>query len=509
MACLAQGIFLSLQVIGPARHRKQTGRRTIDALLAPGAALVEGPGGLVLERAELLAAVRARARVLREAGLAPQRRLALQHGAGAAFLLDLLAAWQLGAVALCLSPSLTPGERERVAESLAPALWVAAEGPPGVPLLPLPDLAALAGSTAPPLALPDLELDQVAAILATSGTTARPKGVVHSHRSLRARLALNLAAIGRTDLAVGLTLLPMHFGHGLIGNALSVLAAGGRLVAWPEPGLAGFGRLGAVIDQERVTFMSSVPALWQVVLKTAPPPQGGSLRRVHVGSAPLGAGLWRQIIAWSGTRRVVNMYGITETANWIGGHSAEEGEPEDGLVGRPWGGRLALRDGEGRLLDRGRGEVLVATPSLMQGYLDQPEATAAVLRGGWFSTGDLGELDGEGRLRIVGRLKHEINRAGIKIPAEEIDLLLERHPQVAEACAFALPDPVFGEVVAAAFVARETALTPALLKRWCKTQIRREAVPTKLFALEALPRNERGKLVRAAVRARCLGETPA
>ncbi len=459
-----------------------------------------------MDRRTLLLALRRRARELAGAGAGAGRRVALQHGQGAAFLIDLLALWQLGAVAVCLTPSLVADERQRVAESLRPVLWIAADGPDTVPRLGAADVDVLAGGSDPGGALPDLALDSVAVILATSGTTATPKGVVHSHRSLRARLALNVAAMGTADLAVGLSLLPMHFGHGLIGNSLSVLAGGGLLIAWPEPGLAGFARLGQVIDAEGVTFMSSVPALWQLLLKTAAPPQGGSLRRVHVGSAPLGAGLWQQIIDWSGTRRVLNMYGITETANWIGGHSAEESPPEDGLVGRAWGGALALRDADGRLLDQGRGEVLVTSPALMQGYLDQPEATAAVLAGGWFATGDIGELDAAGRLRIVGRLKHEINRAGIKVPAEEIDLLLERHPQVAEACAFALPDPVFGEVVAAAYVSRDGALAPAALKHWCETRIRREAVPARLFALDQLPRSERGKLLRAAVRARCLEE---
>jgi len=447
-----------------------------------------------------------RARALAEAGAGKGLRVALQHGQGAAFLVDLLALWQLGAVALCLSPSLAATERQHVAETLRPALWIAGSGPAEVPLLPPADLAALAGAADPGGSAADLDLDSVAAILATSGTTATPKGVVHSHRSLRTRLALNIAAIGAADLARSLSLLPMHFGHGLIGNSLTVLAAGGALIAWPEAGVAGLGRLGQVIEAAGITFLSSVPALWQAVLKTSPPPPAGCLRRIHVGSAPLSAGLWRQIIAWAGTRRVVNMYGITETANWIGGHSAEEAEPQDGLVGRPWGGALLLREESGRRVERGRGEVLVATPSLMLGYLDQPAATAACLAGGWFSTGDLGEIGADGCLRLVGRLKHEINRAGIKVPAEEIDLLLERHPAVAEACAFALPDPVFGEVVAAAYVARDGTLAPADLKRWCSGQIRREAVPARLFPLASLPRNERGKLSRALVRARCLGE---
>jgi acyl-CoA synthetase (AMP-forming)/AMP-acid ligase II len=141
----------------------------------------------------------------------------------------------------------------------------------------------------------------------------------------------------------------------------------------------------------------------------------------------------------------------------------------------------------------------------MQGYFGQPDLTAQVLTGGWFATGDSGEIDEEGRIRIVGRLKHEINRAGVKIPAEEIDLLLERHPQVREACSFALADPVVGELVAVAVVAADPApIDVNALKDWCARHIRREAVPARIFMLDELPRTDRGKLNRDRVRAACL-----
>lgn len=152
---------------------------------------------------------------------------------------------------------------------------------------------------------------------------------------------------------------------------------------------------------------------------------------------------------------------------------------------------------------------MVATPALMQGYFEQPELTARAIAGGWFATGDIGEIDGDGRIRIVGRLKHEINRAGVKIPAEEIDLLLERHPQVREACAFALADAVLGELVAVAVVAADqNAIDRDAIKDWCAQHIRREAVPARIFVLDELPRTDRGKLNRDRVRAACLQTGP-
>lgn len=467
-------------------------------------AVIDLRRGLRLDHAALAAAVAARAAELDAADVRPDARVALCHGDGPAFLIDLFAIWRVGACAVCLAPSLTAGERDVVAAAVRPALWI---GPPsggGVAALPPADPNA----SGPPSALAGdrAGLDSPAVIMMTSGTTSRPKGVVHTHRSLQARLALNIAHAGAADLHPALTLLPMHFGHGLIGNCLTPLAAGATLAMLPNPDLAALGRIGALVDEHGIGFMSSVPALWRVILRMSPPPARGTLRRVHVGSAPLSAELWSAIGGWCGTRRIVNMYGITETANWIGGHDGSDGVLEDGLVGRLWGGTARLRGEDGALAERGRGEVMLATPSLMQGYLDEPALTAAALPGGWFATGDVGEIDAAGRLRIVGRLKHEINCGGIKVPAEEIDLLLERHPGVAEACAFPLADAVAGEVVAAAIVARDgAALDASAVKAWCDGRIRREAVPARLFVLGALPRTDRGKLNRDRVRAACIG----
>jgi acyl-coenzyme A synthetase/AMP-(fatty) acid ligase len=110
--------------------------------------------------------------------------------------------------------------------------------------------------------------------------------------------------------------------------------------------VAGFAILAELIDTHGITFMSSVPAMWRIVLRASPAPQKRSLRRVHVGSAPLSLELWESIARWCGTRRIVNTYGTTETANWIGGHSLEDGDVADGLVGRPWGDPEWMEDQE-------------------------------------------------------------------------------------------------------------------------------------------------------------------
>ena len=448
----------------------------------------------MLSAAALAEAIQGRAAALAAQGVAADRRIALA-GSDAGFLVDLFALWQLGAIPLGLPESLTPPERAQVQARLAPFGWIG-PAPAGA--------RALAEGTAPGAApVAPLEPDRIALILATSGTTAEPKAVALTHRALQARIAFNREAIPAAALERTLAPLPLHFGHGLIGNSLTALAAGGTLLSWPAPGIAGLARLGRIVEQAGITFMSSVPALWQVALKASPPPAPGTLRRVHVGSSPLPLRLWRSIADWAGTDQVCNVYGITEAANWIAGVALGDA-PEEGTVGRAWGGELAVRDEAGRLHRSGSGEVMLRSPALMRGYLGQEAETGRVLVGGWLATGDLGRLAEDGTLTLVGRLKHEINRAGIKVPAEEIDLLLAGHPAVEEACAFALPDPVMGEAVAAAVVLRQPAVSPAQLIAWCAKRIRRAAVPARLFVLDALPKNERGKVQRQRVRQHCL-----
>jgi acyl-CoA synthetase (AMP-forming)/AMP-acid ligase II len=255
-----------------------------------------------------------------------------------------------------------------------------------------------------------------------------------------------------------------------------------------------------LIDGQEISFMSSVPSFWKIAMRMSEPPKK-PLLRVHVGSAPLSLELWREISRWTGTKRVYNMYGMTETANWIGGASLEEPGADDGLVGRVWGGSFGVLGDDGEVRTKGNGEVVLNSPSIMLGFHGMADKTAEVFHGSWFRTGDIGEIDGEGRLFLVGRIKNEINRGGIKVPAEEIDMLLERHPDVAEACAFGVPDPVSGEAVAAAIVIRpDSQSTDDAIKDWCRRHIRAEAVPSQLFRLAEIPRNERGKIVRSVVR---------
>ena len=437
----------------------------------------------------------ARAAALVASGVQRGDTVVVGQTEGVAFILDVFAAWTAGAVAVAVNPKLTPDEQRRVVASTGAKLWlgpVACETPLRLDENAQFDLSALVGRA--------LGLDVPALMLMTSGTTGTPKGVVHTLRSLSTRLALNIDAIGRADLARTLNVLPAFFGHGLIGNCLTALAAGGALHVWTNPDIAELRGLSDFVDREKITFMSSVPSFWKIALRMSEGPKH-PLARIHVGSAPLSLEFWKEISRWAGTRRVFNMYGMTETANWIGGASLEDPGAGDGLVGRAWGGSFGVLGEDGDVCQRGAGEVVLNSPSIMLGFHGMADKTSEVFHGSWFRTGDIGEIDAEGRLLLVGRIKNEINRGGIKIPAEEIDMLLERHPDVAEACAFGLPDPVSGETVAVAIVMRPGASgADDAIKDWCRQHIRAEAVPSQIFRLAEIPRNERGKIVRSVVR---------
>ena len=203
-------------------------------------------------------------------------------------------------------------------------------------------------------------------------------------------------------------------------------------------------------------------------------------------------------MAWRSLRNAAT---LSSQAVSFGGASLDGPGAGDGLVGRAWGGSVGVLGGDGEVWQRGSGEVVVNSPSIMLGFHGMADKTSEVFHGSWFRTGDIGEIDVEGRLFLVGRIKNEINRGGIKVPAEEIDMLLERHPDVAEACAFGLPDPVSGEAVAAAIVMRPGAQAgDEAIKEWCRRHIRAEAAPSLIFRLADMPRNERGKIVRGVVR---------
>ena len=474
--------------------------------------------------AELSARLIARHSAYRDQGMERGDRVFVLYGNKLEFFVDLLALWYVGASVVPVDGRLTLFEIENLARTVTPRFALIDATVPSniVTGLSAQGVTMLDTSSLDFIAPPRIEtvapqcaarLDDQALILFTSGTTGVPKGVVHTHRSLRARWLSLRQCLGVKSYERTLCLLPTHFGHGLICNSLFPWLCGQQLFIAPAFSTEMLLQLGRIVDQHRITFLSSVPSMWGLTLKGSKPPQGKSLRRIHCGSAPLSAHLWRQILAWSGTREVFNAYGITETGSWVAGTTIGEFEPEDGLVGAPWGSAIKILKSAERnapfesdcecKVDE-TGNVWLNTAALMQGYYGQAELTEQVISGGWFVTGDMGLIDRRGWFYLKGRERDEINKGGTKIYPADIDAVVERFEYTQAVCTFATADSLYGQNVAMAVVLpSQDAATIRQLHAWMKAHLADFKMPQRWYVVEALPQNSRGKISRSNLQELC------
>jgi acyl-CoA synthetase (AMP-forming)/AMP-acid ligase II len=168
-----------------------------------------------------------------------------------------------------------------------------------------------------------------------------------------------------------------------------------------------------------------------------------------------------------------------------------------GFVGRCWGGKVAVLQEDGSIAEHGEGELLLRSPAMMRGYLADPERTKAVMLKGWLRTGDRGSVSRHGEIHLKGRLVDDINVEGVNIYPASVDDVLPTHQAVLDVCCFPVVDKLYGERVAAAVVLYEPgSVTARELAEYPTARVRKEAVPTVWRFVDALPTNERGKVVR-------------
>ena len=489
--------------------------------------LVEPLSDRAWEPSEILARCQSRADYFTRCGLGRHDRAFLHHGNTLEFFIDLLATWRLGACAVSMDGRMTPYEVATLADTAKPRLSVWKESPPdamrralsglGVNVVDTVDgVAATADARALPPASSSPADD--ALILFTSGTTGKPKGVVHTHRSLRARWNSLRSSLGIETFRRTLCLLPTHSGHGLICNSLFPWLFGQDLYVVPPFRADILVGLGTLIDQHEITCLSSVPTVWRLALKTAKPPERGSLARVFCGSAPLSGTLWRSVQQWTGAERVINAYGITETGSWLAGTTVANAMPEDGLIGEAWGGVLAIlrtyeTSGSPVPADPCKpdepGYVWVHTPALMKGYLGRDDLTAKVVSQGWFSTGDIGVIDERGYLYLRGRVREEINKSGQKISPGDVDGVIERFEETVDVCSFGFADPLHGEDIGVAVVLQSSSDDALVrLHQWTREHLAVHQMPARWYLVKELPRTSTGKINRQNVAGFCEALTP-
>jgi acyl-CoA synthetase (AMP-forming)/AMP-acid ligase II len=354
-----------------------------------------------------------------------------------------------------------------------------------------------AATRAPAARMPP-QPDDVAVLMQTSGTTARPKIVPVTHAQLL--WSARQQPIDERDryLAMG----PLFSSTGLSNALLGPLTAGAAtVIAGAYDGV----RFVDWLDAFKPTYLSANPTVLASMLDALAerePAAPRSLRFVRSGSNALPGEIQRRLESALGIP-VVQGYGMTE-AGRIAQNPLPPRERKTGSAGIPVGIEvMILRDDNETSLGDGIGEILVRGPGVMRGYEDDTEANQLAFHDGWFRTGDLGWIDGDGYLFITGRLRELINRGGVKVSPSEVDLAFIQHPAVREAATFAVPHPSLGEDVVTAIVLHEPGSTSVqALRAYALQHLLPFKVPSSVVLVDEIPRNALGKVSRGALQDR-------
>lgn len=360
--------------------------------------------------------------------------------------------------------------------------------------------------------LPALTRDRRAMIIYTSGTTSRPKGVVTTHGNIEAQVTTLIDAWGwQADDRI-LLVLPLHHIHGVINVLTCALWAGAACTIHPR---FDADAVWEEITAGRLTLFMAVPtvysrliAAWEAEKDAQRAAMSDGCRQMRLmvsGSAALPVSTLERWQAISG-HVLLERYGMTEIGMALS--NPLHGERRPGHVGAPLPGvAVRLVDEQGEPVAPGAaGEIEVQGPSVFREYWRRPEATAAAFRDGWFRTGDMAVL-ADGAYRILGRSSVDIIKAGgYKLSALEIEEVFRSHPAMADCAVVGLADPEWGERVALAVVAEPgAAVTLDGLRRWAGEHLAPYKLPTRLLAVDALPRNAMGKVTKPEVK-RLFGE---
>jgi acyl-CoA synthetase (AMP-forming)/AMP-acid ligase II len=353
-----------------------------------------------------------------------------------------------------------------------------------------------------------IDPDDPSDVVFTSGTTGNPKGVVMTHgQTLRAYLDW----CDWADLRPGdryLIANPFFHIFGYKAGCLACLMRGATIVP-----LAVFdaGVALELVERERISVLPGPPTLYSSLLEHPDRAHRdvSSLRVGVTGAADIPVELVRRVREELPFERVLTGYGLTEAGTVTGCRPDDDFEHIATTVGLPWPGfevRVVTESG-GAAATGEPGEVLVRGETVTHGYLDEPAATAAAIDAeGWLHTGDLGTLDGDGYLRIVGRIKDMFVVGGFNAYPAEIESLLLRHPRVAQVAVIGVPDERLGEV-AKAFVVPSPGppIEPSEIVEWARGEMANFKVPRTVELLDALPLNATGKVVKDELRARVAG----
>jgi len=350
------------------------------------------------------------------------------------------------------------------------------------------------------LGFTDLDENEAAAILYTSGTTGQPKGAVLTHRNMLATAEAGalVQEVGPDD-RMG-TALPLFHVFGQVSVMGSIHGVGGGLSL-----LRRF-EAPAMLDlavAHGLTAIAGVPTMWNEMLHTETTYTAADLAGLRLclcGGAPLPTAVKDAFREKFGAH-MVDGYGLTETAASATCGSVRH-PAKEGSVGRAvHGTRIAILDSDHQPVPLGEvGEVAVDGPGVMREYWNRPEATASVRSGPWFLTGDLGTMDADGDLWIVGRLKELIIRGGYNVYPTEVEEVLYSHPAIVECAVIGIPDDRLGEEVAAVLVVgQQQSVDLVELREWLGERLSAYKVPRVFQLSDALPKGSTGKILKREI----------
>jgi acyl-CoA synthetase (AMP-forming)/AMP-acid ligase II len=346
-----------------------------------------------------------------------------------------------------------------------------------------------------------------ALILYTSGSTGSPRGVIQTFRNLEAnsRSIVEYLELAAHDRA--LIVLPLYYCYGRSVLQTHLLVGGsvfldGRF-AFPRVVLE-------TLAAEHCTGFSGVPLTFEIIRRQVDVASLSFPKLRYLTQA--GGAMAPDTIAW--VRQVFSpasvfvMYGQTEATARLSFLPPARAGDKPGSIGIPIPGvELRVVDERGAALHDGEtGHLVARGANVTPGYLDEPEETAAILHDGWLWTGDLAHRDRDGFFFLQGRSKEILKIGGHRVSPVEIEHVLARHPDLVDAAVVGIPDPLMGEVAAAFVVHRPgRAVDEAELRRFCRESMPAYKVPVRFTAVESLPRNEAGKLLRAKLTAKPSG----
>ncbi|GIR51135.1 MAG: AMP-dependent synthetase [Alphaproteobacteria bacterium] len=399
-------------------------------------------------------------------GLGPSDRVAivLPNGPEMASAFMAVAAYMSAAP---LNPAYKESEYAFYLEDLAPKLVIVEAGSENpvraaASALSIPVVEAVVGDNDPAGAFRLFEAeadatpagaDNEALVLHTSGTTSRPKVVPLMQRNIMASARNIAASLELTDSDHCLNIMPLFHIHGLIAVLATSMSKGASVCC-----TGGFNAL-KFLDQardEKISWYSGVPTMHQAILlrakRQADAAKGLGLRLIRSSSASLPPAVFEELNDVFECP-VIEAYGMTEAAHQMTSNPLGDGKQKAGFVGIATSPEVCIMDQEGnRLTGDAEGEVCIRGDNVTPGYENNPAANESSFTSGWFRTGDQGFFDGDGYLKITGRLKEIINRGGEKVSPLEVDNVLMEHPAIQQVVTFAVADRMLGEEIGAAVV---------------------------------------------------------